>query len=81
MVITEGVSFQAFYVFTFRGGISVDDALVSHVSYFLADFVLVIGHEDALAVSSVFRIELHGGVESGSTSCEEVEDGGAISGI
>ena len=44
----------------------MDYSLVALVGDFLTDVVLVVGDEDTLAVSTVFGIELHGGVEGGT---------------
>ena len=66
---------QAFHFFAFRCGVALDYSLVALVGNFLTDVVLVVGDKNAFAVSAVFGIELHGGVESGTGAGEEVEDG------
>lgn len=56
-------------------GVALDYALVALVGDFLADVVLVVCDKDAFAVAAILSVELHGGVEGGTGTCEEVEDG------
>ena len=66
---------QAFHFLTLGCGVALDYSLVALVGDFLTDVVLVVGDKDTFAVATVFGVELHGGVESGTGACEEVEDG------
>ena len=78
LIVAQRVACQSCHLLAFRGGVALDDALVPFVSHVLADAVLVVGHEDALAVASVLGVELHRGVEGGAAAGEEVEDGGIL---
>ena len=66
---------QAFHFFAFRCGVTLDYSFVALIGNVLTDAILVVGDKDALAVTTVFSVELHGGVESGTGASEEVEDG------
>ena len=72
---------QAFNRLAFRCSIALNYSLVALVGNFFTDVVLVVGDEDTLAVSTVFGIELHGGVEGGAGAGEEVENGSFTIGI
>ena len=69
---------QAFYLFSLWSSIAIDNSLVSFVCYFFADVVLVVCNKNALTVSSIFRVQLHGGMEGCSRTGEEVKDGGIV---
>ena len=67
---------KSFHFFAFRCGVALNYSLVALVGNILADAVLVVGNKDTLAMSSVLGVELHGGVEGGTGTCEEVKNGG-----
>ena len=56
-------------------GIAVDNALVALVCHVLANAVLVVGHEYALAMPTVLGIQLHYSMHCRSATGEEVENG------
>ena len=74
LVVAEVVCLQTFNLFSLWSGIAIDNTLVSFVSYFFTDVVLVICYKDALAVSSVLCIQLHCGMKGCARACEEIED-------
>ena len=57
---------QAFHFLALGCGVALDYSLVALVGNVLADIVLVVGDKDTFAMSIVFSVELHGGVESGA---------------
>ena len=64
---------QSLYFYTFGCGVAVDDTLVALVGHFLADIFFVVGHKDALSVSTVFLVQLHYGMHSSSAARKEVK--------
>ena len=74
-VVAKVVVVQAFHFFAFRCGVTLDYSFVALIGNVLTDAILVVGDKDALAVTTVFGVELHGGVEGSARACEEVEDG------
>ena len=72
LVVAEVISLQTFNFLSFRSGITIDNTLVSFVCYFLADVILVVCNKNALAVASIFGIQLHCGMESSARACKKV---------
>lgn len=77
-VVAKVVVVQAFHFLALGCGVALDYSFVALVGNFLTDVVLVVGDKDTFAVSAVFGVELHGGVESGTGAGEEVKDGSIV---
>ena len=69
---------KTFNRFALGCGVALDYSLVALVGDFLTDVVLIVGDKDTFSMSTVFGVELHGGVESGTGAGEEVEDGSIV---
>ena len=75
-VIAEIIVGESCHILALGRGVTVDDALVTLVSYILANTVLIVGTENTGTLAAILGIELHSGVECRTTASEEVENGG-----
>ena len=65
---------KSFNILALGCGVALNYSFVALVGNVLADVVLVVGDKDALAVAAVLGVELHGGVEGGAGTSEEVKN-------